>query len=52
MNDSVQLLLRLAVAAFCGGVLGLNRGTFYSVYLVVGGVFLIALATRRSQHKA
>lgn len=26
MNDSVQLLLRLAVAAFCGGVLGLNRG--------------------------
>lgn len=27
MNDSVQLLLRLAVAALCGGVLGLNRGS-------------------------
>jgi phosphatidylglycerol:prolipoprotein diacylglycerol transferase len=33
-------------------ILGLNRGTFYSVFLVAGGVFLIALATRRSQHKA
>jgi phosphatidylglycerol:prolipoprotein diacylglycerol transferase len=35
-----------------GLILGLNRGTFYSVFLVAGGVFLIGLAARRSQHKA
>jgi hypothetical protein len=28
-------------------ILGLNRGTFYSGFLVAGGVFLIALAARR-----
>jgi len=33
-------------------ILGLNRGMFYSVFLVAGGVALIALAARRSQHKA
>lgn len=35
-----------------GLILGLNRGTFYSGFLVAGGVALIILATRRSQHKA
>lgn len=35
-----------------GLILGLNRGTFYSVFLVAAGALLIALATRRSQHKA
>lgn len=33
-------------------ILGLSRGTFYSVFLVAGGVTLIALAARNSQHKA
>jgi len=28
-------------------ILGLNRGTFYSLFLVAGGVILIALAARR-----
>ncbi len=35
-----------------GLILGLNRGTFYSVFLVAGGALLITLAIRRSQHKA
>ena len=33
-------------------ILGLSRGTFYSGFLVAGGLVLIALAARSSQHKA
>ena len=33
-------------------ILGLSRGTFYSFFLVAGGVTLIALAARNSQRKA
>lgn len=33
-------------------ILGLSRGTFYSFFLVAAGMALIALAGRRSQHKA
>lgn len=32
-------------------ILGMNRGTFYSLFLVAGGVALIASAARRSQPK-
>ncbi len=36
-----------------GLILGLNRGTFYSIFLVAGGVALMALSPRRdSQRKA
>jgi phosphatidylglycerol:prolipoprotein diacylglycerol transferase len=35
-----------------GLILGLSRGTFYSIFLVVAGAALIAYASRRSQHKA
>ncbi len=33
-------------------ILGLSRGTFYSIFLVAGGAVLIALAGRRSERKA
>ena len=33
-------------------ILGLSRGTFYSAFLVAGGMALIALAVRSSKHKA
>jgi phosphatidylglycerol:prolipoprotein diacylglycerol transferase len=32
-------------------ILGLNRGTFYSLFLVAGGVLLIAMATRRGSKR-
>lgn len=48
------------VRAFCevfrepdaGLILGLSRGTFYSIFLVVAGAALIAFASRGSQRKA
>ena len=33
-------------------ILGLSRGTFYSIFLIAGGGLLVALAARRSQDKA
>ena len=33
-------------------ILGLSRGTFYSLFLIAGGVVLIVLAAGRSQRKA
>lgn len=33
-------------------ILGMSRGTFYSLFLVAAGVALIAHAIRRSEHKA
>jgi phosphatidylglycerol:prolipoprotein diacylglycerol transferase len=33
-------------------ILGMSRGTFYSIFLIAGGVALIAYASRRSKHKA
>lgn len=33
-------------------ILGMSRGTFYSLFLVAAGVALIAYSARRSQHKA
>lgn len=33
-------------------ILGMSRGTFYSLFLIVAGAVLIALAGRRSEHKA
>lgn len=33
-------------------ILGLSRGTFYSIFLVVAGIVLIAVSSRRAENKA